>query len=158
MTTRSSHSALAVLALFASAALLSGCLGSEQQVSLQDAPKPITCKPGKDCEAKWARANAWITEHSKYKVEAKSDSMIETAGPSTFETDPSPSYKVRKLAIGAEQYAIEFSGECDSMFACTPALPTAQADFTEAVMAAEAAPPSPPEKKKKKATHTASQS
>lgn len=158
MTTRSSHAALAVLALFASAALLSGCLGSEQQVALQDAPKPITCKPGKDCEAKWARANAWVSEHSKYKVEANSDSMIETAGPGTFETDPSPSYKVRKLAIGGEQYAIEFSGECASMFACTPALSTAQADFTEAVMAAEPPASAPPEKKKKKSTHTASQS
>lgn len=140
----------------ASALGLCGCMTMEQQASVAEPPKPITCHAGPDCDAKWSRANAWITEHSKYKVEASSELLIQTSGPSTFETDPSPKYKVTKAAMGPSEYAIEFVGGCDSVFACTPTVPAAQADFTQSVLAAEPAPEFHPPKKKKKATYQTS--
>jgi hypothetical protein len=141
----------------ASTLALCGCITAEQQASVAESPKPITCHAGADCDAKWSRANSWITEHSKYKVETSSDSVIQTSGPSTFESDPSPRYQVRKLAIGGDQYAIEFTGGCDSIFECTPTLSTAQADFTQSILAAEPAPKSNPTKKKKKGNYQTSQ-
>jgi hypothetical protein len=141
----------------ASALALCGCITAEQQASVAEPPKPITCHAGADCDAKWSRANAWITEHSKYKVETSSETLIQTSGPSTFETDPSPMYKVTKVAARPGEYTIEFTGACDTLFGCTPTVPAAQADFTQAILTAEAAPQLHPTKKKKKATYQTSQ-
>jgi hypothetical protein len=140
----------------ASALVLCGCITADQQASVAEPPKRISCHTGADCDAKWSRANAWVTEHSKYKVEANSD-VIQTSGPSTFATDPSPTYKITKVGMGPGEYAIEFTGGCDSIFACTPTLPVAQADFTQSILAAEPAPQAQPTKKKKKAPYQTSQ-
>jgi hypothetical protein len=140
----------------ASVVALCGCITAEQQASVAEPPKPITCHSGRDCDAKWSRAVAWITEHSKNKVEMNSESLIQTSGPSAFETDSSPAYKITKVASGTDEYTIEFEGGCESIFGCTPTVPTARADFTQFILAAEAAPPSQPTKKEKKATYRTS--
>jgi hypothetical protein len=140
----------------ASTLVLCSCITAEQQASVAEPPKPITCHVGADCDAKWSRANAWITAHSKYKAETSSESLIQTSGPSTFETDPSPTYKVTKVATGPDTYAIELTGGCDSIFACTPTISAAQGDFTQSILAAEAAPQSHPTQKKKKSTYQTS--
>jgi hypothetical protein len=57
-------------------------------------------------------------------------------------------YKVTKVAKGPREYTIELTGECDSMFACTPTIPVAQGDFTQSVLTAEVAPPQSTKKKK----------
>jgi hypothetical protein len=129
---------------------LCSCITAEQQASVAEPPKPITCHAGPDCDAKWSRATSWVSEHSKYNVETSSDSVIQTSGPSTFETDPSPGYKIAKIAMGPGEYAIAFTGGCDSILPCTPALSAAHADFTQSITAVEPAPQSRPEKKQKK--------
>jgi len=134
---------------------LCGCITAEQQASLAEPPKPIRCHSGADCDAKWSRANAWMAEHSKYKVESSSESLIQTSGPSTFETDPYPSYKVTKVAMGPAEYSIEFTGACDSIFPCTPTVSVAQADFTQSILAAHPAP-EPRKKKKERSYQTSS--
>ncbi len=139
-----------------SALALCGCITAEQQASVAEPPKPITCHAGADCNAKWSRADAWIKEHSKYKVETSSEPLIQTSGPSAFDTDPSPTYKLTKVATGPGEYTIELTGGCDSVFGCTPIIPAAQADFTQSVLAAEAPPQSNPTKKKNKATYQTS--
>jgi len=136
---------------------LCGCITAEQQASVAEPPKPVTCHAGADCDAKWSRANTWVTEHSKNKVETSSETLIQTSGPSTFETDPSPSYKITKIAMGPGEYTIAFTGGCDSIFSCTPTLSAAQTDFTQSIIAAEPAPQSHPAKKRKKATYQTSQ-
>src|SRR6266568_7150689 len=145
------------LSITAAAALaLCGCITAEQQASVAEPPKPITCHAGPDCDAKWSRAAGWVTEHSKNKLETSSESLIQTSGPSAFATDSSPAYKITKVAMGPGEYAIEFAGGCDSIFGCTPTIPAAQADFTQSVLAAEAAPQSHPTKKRKNATYQTS--
>ena len=94
----------------AAALVLCGCITAEQQASVAEPPKPITCHAGADCDAKWSRANAWITEHSKYKAETSSESLIRTSSPSTFETDTSPTYKVAKVAA---LFSVALSGRSE---------------------------------------------
>jgi hypothetical protein len=134
---------LRISIVLASALALSGCITAEQQASVAEPPKPITCRAGADCQTKWSRAKAWVAEHSKYKMETSTDSLIQTSGPTTFETEASPAYKVTKIATGPNEYAIEFAGGCDSIFTC-------KADFTQTILAAE---PAHPARKKKKATN-----
>jgi hypothetical protein len=45
-------------------------------------PEQITCQAGPDCDAKWARANKWVTESSDLKIVTKTDWQIKTV-PST---------------------------------------------------------------------------
>ncbi len=140
----------------AAALVLCGCITAEQQASVAEPPKPITCHAGPDCNAKWSRAAGWVTEHSKYKLETSAESLIQTSGPGAFETDSSPAYKITKIAMGPGEYTIEFTGGCDSIFGCTPTISAAQADFTQSILAVEAAPQSRPTKKEKKATYQTS--
>jgi hypothetical protein len=91
--------------------------------------------------------SVWVGHHL---IIARVLSLKHAAPP--FETDPSPTYKITKVAMGSGEYTIEFTGECDSIFACTPTLPAAQADFTQSILAAE--PASHPKKKKKGAYQT----
>ena len=140
----------------AAALVLCGCITAEQQASVAEPPKPITCHAGPDCNAKWSRAAGRVTEHSKYKLETSAESLIQTSGPSAFETDPSPTYKITKVAAGPSEYTIELTGGCDSVFGCTPTIPVAQADFSQSILAAEAAPQPHPTKKKTKATYQTS--
>jgi hypothetical protein len=145
------------VSIAASAALvLCGCITAEQQASVTEPPRSIKCHAGPDCNAKWSRATVWVTEHSKYKLETSSESLIETSGPGAFETDSSPAYKITKVAMGPDEYTIEFAGGCDSIFGCTPTIPAARADFTQSILAAEAAPQSRPTKKDKKAAYQTS--
>jgi hypothetical protein len=71
-------------------------------------------------------------------------------GPTVLMSNPSPAYKVTKIATGPNEYAIEFAGGCDSIFTSSPTVPDAQADFTQTILAAD---PAHPAKKKKKATN-----
>src|SRR4029077_16663448 len=41
-------------------------------------PTQVTCQAGPDCDAKWARANKWVTESSGLKIQSKGDSQIKT--------------------------------------------------------------------------------
>ena len=140
----------------AAALVLCGCITAEQQASVAEPPKPITCHAGPDCNAKWSRAAGWVTEHSKYKLETSAESLIQTSGPGAFETDSSPAYKITKIAMGPGEYTIEFTGGCDSIFGCTPTISAAQADFTQSILTVEAAPQSRPTKKEKKAIYQTS--
>ena len=69
---------------------LTGCvtMTPEQQAQLQrDAAIQITCTKGDDCEEKWSRAVAWISQNSSYKIQTQTDSLIQTFNP----TGSSPS-------------------------------------------------------------------
>src|SRR2546427_8369826 len=119
------------LSITAAAALaLCGCITAEQQASVAEPPKPITCHAGPDCDAKWSRAATWVTEHSKYKLETSSESLIQTSGPGAFETDSSPAYKITKVAMGPGEYTIEFAGGGGNLFWGHPPNPAATAHLT----------------------------
>jgi hypothetical protein len=72
------------LAAMASIALVVGC-STQGQVSgetMEQATSPLTCMNKAECDAWWGRAQVWVTNHSEYKLQTVTDSIIQTAGPS----------------------------------------------------------------------------
>src|SRR5581483_7726060 len=78
-TLRDASVAIAAIAAMAAA----GC-STQGQVDpdvMQIATTPLTCSNKAECDLWWQRAQTWVTSHSKYKVEAATDTLIQTAGP-----------------------------------------------------------------------------
>ena len=101
-----------------------------------DARKPqIVCQAGPDCDAKWARATAWVTENSGLKIESKSDAQIKT--------EQSAKYDNRTLVVTITKnatskpgiYEIAFVGGCPSMYSCVPPVAESRAGFVAFVLA-----------------------
>jgi hypothetical protein len=117
---------IAILALV----LLAGC-GAEQ-LSTNDPPSPpVLCRSGPDCDAKWARAIAWIAQNSEYRAQFQTDYMIQTLGPG--KDSASPAYRVSRLPKGGDEFEIKLNGECAKIFGCKPTIPEARALFSEFV-------------------------
>ena len=65
-------------------ALFAGC-STQGQVgaeTMEQATAPLTCTSKAECDAWWGRAQVWVTNHSDYKLQTVTDSIIQTAGPS----------------------------------------------------------------------------
>ena len=130
--------------------LLAGCASAS---SVATAPaRPVSCKAGPDCDAKWSRALSWVTSNSSYKFQTQSDSVVQTMGP--LPDDPSPAYTVTKLATGPGIFEITFGGGCDNIFGCIPTVAESRARFADFVMAIDVPVPAPtpdalPPKRKK---------
>ena len=54
------------------------CAGGDRPEAGLSKPTKITCQAGPDCDAKWARANKWVTESSGLKTQSKAESQIKT--------------------------------------------------------------------------------
>ncbi len=120
----------------ASCLALAGCASAAPQAA--SPPRPVTCKAGPDCDAKWSRALAWVTSNSGYKLQTQTDSVVQTMGPIT--DSPRPAYTVTKLATGPGTFEITFTGGCDNIFGCVPSIDEARAKFADFVLAIDTSP------------------
>jgi len=116
-----------ILSLVATASAVS--CAAPQQATIPT--PPITCRAGSECNEKWSRANGWIAQHSGYKVQIASDSLIRTMGP--FSDDPTMAFVVTKIAQGNDIYLISINGGCGPyglILGCIPSIPESVASFT----------------------------
>lgn len=116
---------------------LTGCvtMTPEQQAQLQrDAAIQITCTKGDDCEEKWSRAVAWISQNSSYKIQTQTDSLIQTFNPTG--SSPSSGFLVNKFALGKGIYQITMSSACNNAFGCIPDAQELRASFNRFVAGA----------------------
>jgi PDZ domain-containing protein len=116
--------------------LLANCASAPTQQAA--APRPITCKAGPDCDAKWSRAVSWVTTNSSFKIQTQTESIVQTMGP--LRSDPSPAFTVTKVAVGNDSYEITFTGGCGNIFGCIPTIPESRINFTNFVLAVENPP------------------
>jgi hypothetical protein len=97
-------------------------------------PAQITCQAGPDCDAKWARANKWVTESSGLKTQSKAESQIKTV--------ESPDGNSRTLVVTITKnatskpgiYEISFVGGCPSELSCVPPVAESRAQFVNFVL------------------------
>ena len=122
-----------LISVAASLALIAGC-ASETQVSsltMEQATAPLTCMSKLECDAWWARAQVWVTNHSEYKLQAITDSVIQTAGPSSGKR--ALAYQITKTPSNEGTATIGFAAHCDSPLGCEPNPWQAGADFKQFV-------------------------
>ncbi|SAK43137.1 hypothetical protein AWB81_00201 [Caballeronia arationis] len=121
------------LAAMASIALVVGC-STQGQVSgetMEQATSPLTCMNKAECDAWWGRAQVWVTNHSEYKLQTVTDSIIQTAGPSGGKR--ALAYQITKTPSNEGTATIGFAAHCDNMLGCEPNPWKAGADFKQFV-------------------------
>jgi hypothetical protein len=124
---------LSASALAASAALVAGC-STQGQVSgetMEQATAPLTCMNKAECDAWWGRAQVWVTNHSEYKLQTVTDSIIQTAGPSGGKR--ALAYQITKTPSNEGTATIGFAAHCDNMLGCEPNPWKAGANFKQFV-------------------------
>src|SRR5437773_1704606 len=87
---------------------LSGCLGGVRERNRQltaIAAQPIYCQRGDECDVKWGRALRWVRDHSYYKLDKATATIITTQGP--FASADRPAFTVTRSALGEGRYQIE---------------------------------------------------
>lgn len=121
-------------ALLATLCVLAAGCSTRGQVNpdvMQIATTPLTCSNQTECTLWWQRAQAWVTSHSKYQVEASTDTLIQTAGPDGGKR--ALAYQITKTPNNDGTSTIGFAAHCDSSLGCKPNPWEAGADFKEFV-------------------------
>lgn len=106
---------------------------------MQIATTPLTCSNKAECEVWWQRANAWVTSHSTYAIEASTDTLIQTAGPDGGKR--ALAYQITRAANPDGTATIGFAAHCDGAMGCKPNPWEAGADFKQYVRGAAASVP-----------------
>jgi hypothetical protein len=112
-------------------ALFSGCAVQDQvsSTTMEQATQPLTCMSKPECDAWWARAQVWVTNHSEYKLQTVTDSIIQTAGPSSGKR--ALAYQITKTPTNEGTATIGFAAHCDNPLGCQPNPWQAGADFKQ---------------------------
>jgi hypothetical protein len=110
-----------------------GSVGPEYDLSK---PHQIMCEAGPDCDAKWARANTWVTENSGLKIQTKTDSQIKTVQ-STADSRILVVSITKNATSKPGVYEISFIGGCPSPLSCLPPIAESRAQFAKFVLAAQ---------------------
>ncbi len=94
----------------------------------------VYCKQGDDCDVKWGRAVAWISQNSHWKTRIQTDLLMETEGHLSTEF---PAYVVNKIPLSDRKYAISVRLSCEptSTFPprCIPDLAWLKSSFVQYV-------------------------
>jgi len=81
----------------------------------------IKCASKDECDAKWGRALAWVSQNSSFKIRLASDLLITTEGPiDEFGYRSLSSFIINRIPEGGGVYRIEFSSACVSTPSCAP--------------------------------------
>ncbi len=120
-------------AIAAALALLAGCSTSGQIAgeTMEQATAPLTCTNKAECDAWWARAQVWVSNHSEYKLQTVTDSIIQTDGPSGGKR--ALAYQITKTPSNEGTATVGFAAHCDNMLGCEPNPWKAGADFKQFV-------------------------
>ena len=122
---------LGLAALVVAILTLAGCttLTHQQEAQIQaNANRRVTCSKGADCDTKWGRAVAWISQNSRWKIQIQNEHMIQTY--TAVGGSPSSSFLVNKVPVDNDTFEIVMTSGCDNIFGCTPDAATLKAMFT----------------------------
>lgn len=110
-----------MLSLLAAAALQAAVSG-ESEAWIERAAsraRPLAeCRVGPDCDAKWLRAQQWVSENSRFALLRSTDDLILTHGAIYANTDPSIVVVLDPPANGIR--TIRFRAWCGNFFICAP--------------------------------------
>ena len=107
----------ALLAQAAFAFTLSSCAGIEPNEATSPA---VVCWSNVDCDRKWSRAATWVAQNAFYKIETRTNWLIQTFEP--VGKNPGTAMKVEKLAApdGSVELVLEIN--CANFLGCVPDL------------------------------------
>jgi hypothetical protein len=68
-------------------------------VIVEQAPEPVVCRHGTECDAKWRRAREWVGMHSRWSIREDTDALIATDGP---DDTRDPAFVIRRVASATD--------------------------------------------------------
>jgi uncharacterized protein YceK len=77
---------------------------------------PVDCSA--ECAERWQRAQLWLVNHSKWKIQVGTDVVLQTFNPVGH--DPSYGFTVTKEPRAGGGYRISMSLVCGNMLGCDP--------------------------------------
>ncbi|MDE1181358.1 hypothetical protein [Paraburkholderia sp.] len=122
-------------------ALAAGCStrGQVDPDVMQVATKPLTCANRSECDVWWQRAQTWVKSHSRYDLQANTDTLIQTAGPDGGKR--ALAFQITRAPNNDGTATIGFAAHCDSSLGCKPNPWEAGADFKAFVRSGTESPP-----------------
>jgi hypothetical protein len=125
--------------------------GQVDAATLTQAAAPLSCSGRAECDLWWHRAQVWVSKNSAYPVQAVTDAIIQTSGPSGGQR--SLAYRITKSPNTDGTATVGFEAHCSNMLGCEPNPWEAGANFKQFVRggpaplatpaATPAAPPTP---------------
>lgn len=111
--------------------ILSGCVShnSVDPATMTRAQAPVVCGEKERCDRLWQAAQSWIAQHSAYKIQLISDSVIQTYGP--LKSNPGLAFRVVKEPGPYGTYNINIAAACGNIFLCNESPLAAVADFKD---------------------------
>lgn len=109
--------------------VLSGCASSPKLTAdeLAEANIPLICSDKAQCDLYWQRAQIWLVDNSKFKIQSTTDTVITTYGPAPY--DPGLAYAITKIPDGENGATIRIKMGCGNAFGCTPKAENAALSF-----------------------------
>ncbi len=104
---------------------LSGCatLSPTAKTKIDEAAaagSELVCE-GPACTEAWSRAQFWIHQHSRMKLQVATDTVLETYNPAGI---VAYGFSIAKEPLGENKFRITVRLVCGNMFGCTPPSPT----------------------------------
>jgi hypothetical protein len=126
------QSLLMAWALFGAFSCAGGDRGADRPESGLSKPTRITCQGGPDCDAKWARANKWVT--AGLKIQSKAESQIKTVDSRDGNSRTLVVTITKNATSKPGTYEISFVGGCPSQLGCVPPIAESRAGFVNFVL------------------------
>lgn len=97
----------------------------------QAANEPLYCTAGEQCSDYWKRAQVFLVQNGRYRLQLVTDSVLTTYGP--VRSELWFAYQVTKRPLGDGREQIEVAVGCGNMFGCVTHPDTAVANFKRAI-------------------------
>ena len=81
------------------------------------ANEPLVCGSKSQCDYYWQRAQAWVAQNSRYRVQSATDAVVSTYSPARGSTDYGFTVIREPRADGSARIVINM--RCGNMFGCT---------------------------------------
>lgn len=112
------HHAAAFL-LIAAIVGLTGCASKPASpVEQKAAETPLICVDVEQCNLYWKRAQFYVNQNSRFKIQLSNESLIQTYSPTGGTTDVGYNISQEPLSDGSVRLWVKIW--CDNMFGCYP--------------------------------------
>ena len=107
---------LLVLLVAITGLLLSGCADNIVSPELNsEAHVPLTCANKQQCDLYWSRAQIWISDHSFFRIQTVTDTVLNTYGPDQYNHI---SWQLARIPNADGSARIKITPNCDIQILC----------------------------------------
>lgn len=100
-------------------ALMAGCATTQHQLTeaeVAEASAPLMCSGDAECKRYWQRAQIWLVQTSRWRMQVATDTVLEAVGNDPYAIERS--YRIMKVPMEGESYRLTIQSGCRNIFGC----------------------------------------